>query len=102
MPNISELFQGMEEILTNPINKHFSLRDGFARSIRFLAVCFLPQNWHVFVVLNYILTWIIEIHPRTLPINTSDSPAITGSCLEMCILVLSRRAEKNSVRVFSF
>ena len=89
MPDIPKLFQSMEEILTNPINEHFCLRDGFARSIRFFAVCFLPQHRHVFVVWNYILTWIIEIHSWTLPIYTSDSPAITGSCLQVCILVLS-------------
>ena len=81
MPDIPELFQGMEKILTNPINEHFSLRDGFTTSVGSLAVCFLPQYGHIFVVWNYILTWVIEIHPRTLPIYTGDSPAITGPCL---------------------
>lgn len=81
MPDIPELFQSMEKILPNPINKHFSLRDGFTTSVWSLAVCFLSQNGHIFVVWNYILTWVIQIHPRTLPIYTSDSPAITGPCL---------------------
>ena len=50
MSDISELFQSMEKILANPINEHFSLRYGFTTSVRSLAVCFLSQNRHVFVV----------------------------------------------------